>query len=78
MNQVGEGEDGGVRRDFLLPQGAFDLFPVPRHHLVIVCALCEEEKMYGDGRSINCIVTANNAFVYLCACAAGKTHGCRR
>lgn len=38
-NQVGEGEDGGVGGDLLLPQGTFDLLPVPRHHLVVVGAL---------------------------------------
>lgn len=38
-HEAGEGEDGGVGRDLLLPQRAFHLFPVPGHHLVIVGAL---------------------------------------
>lgn len=38
-HEAGEGEDGGVGGDLLLSQGAFHLFPVPGHHLVIVGAL---------------------------------------
>lgn len=49
MHQAGEGEDRGIGRDLLLPQGTFDLFPVPRHHLIIVCALCKEEEGHGGG-----------------------------
>lgn len=51
-NQVGEGEDGRVGRDLLLPQGTFDLLPVPGHDLVIVGALCagEEEEEEGLGQ----------------------------
>ncbi len=49
-HQAGEGEDGGVGRDLLLPQGTFNLFPVPRHHLIIICALCKEEEGRGTSR----------------------------
>ena len=43
-HQAGEGEDRGVSRDLLLPQGTFDLLPVPCHHLVIISALWKEER----------------------------------
>ena len=42
-HQAGEGEDRCVSRDLLLPQGTFNLLPVPRHHLVIVSALWEAQ-----------------------------------
>lgn len=38
-HEAGEGEDHGVSGDLLLPQGTFNLLPVPRHNLVIVRAL---------------------------------------
>lgn len=46
-HQVGEGEDGGVGRDLLLPQGTFNLLPVPHHYLIIIGALCKEEEGRG-------------------------------
>jgi len=53
VHQVGEGEDGRVGGDLLLPQGTFDLFPVPRHHLVIIGALCEEKGGHGRRHVLN-------------------------
>ena len=44
-HQVVEGEDRSVSGHFLLPQGTFDLLPMPRHHLVIICALFKEEEI---------------------------------
>ena len=38
-HQAGQGENGGVGGDLLLPQRAFHLLPVPRHHPVVVGAL---------------------------------------
>ena len=47
-DQVGEGEDLRVFRNFLLPQRSLHLLPVPSHDLVIIRALWpgtrEEEK----------------------------------
>lgn len=82
-HEAGKGEDHGVGRDLLLPQGTFDLLPVPRHNLVIVSALFKKVQQL----FVVCLKqirkressAVEEASVYFAAAVVmGDTHGCRR